>query len=76
MTKHIPNGKFKDTHKQVAGTLTHAEAFLFAQRAAQFGLRPSTYATQLMREEIAKLEQIECSTTTLKMQPKCMEIGQ
>lgn len=76
MTKHLPNGKFRDTHKQVAGTLTHDEADLFAQRAAQFGLRPSTYVTRLLREEIAKLEQPECSTTTMKTQPKCMEIGQ
>ncbi len=75
MTKHLPNGKFRGNHKQVAGTLSYAEADLFKQRAAQFGLLPSTYATRLFREEIAKLEQPECSTTTtLKMQPKCMEI--
>jgi hypothetical protein len=73
MTKHLPNGKFRDNHKQVAGTLTHDEARLFAMRAAEFGLRPSTYATRLMREDIAKLEQTECSTmTTLKTQPKFM----
>lgn len=69
-------GKFKDTHKQVAGTLTHAEADLFAARAAQFGMRPSTYATYLMRQEIAILEREKCSTMTLKMQPKFMEITQ
>lgn len=67
MTKHLPNGKFRDNHKQVAGTLTHDEARLFALRAAEFGLLPSTYATRLFREEIAK-----CSTTTLKTQPKFM----
>lgn len=71
MTKHLPNGKYRDTHKQVAASLTHEESALFTRRAAEFGLRPSTYATRLLREDIAKMEQSECSTTTtLKTQPK------
>lgn len=71
MTKHLPHGKFKERHKQFVATLTHEEAALFAQRAEAVGLRPCTYATRLLREDIAKMEQPGCSTTTtLKTQPK------